>query len=251
MAQARSTSSINETNSSTSQVHSLNNLIVTSSSSSGVVDDNELHFDLPYDMYKRFLQIVLNETTAPELLVYAENIVDGIVEQINHMNTNLNRFRSKVEKFLTEQHELELERFRYILCKYHRTRIQKIERNASYLVRTLKEDIKTAEKLMSPPEIKYLDRYITSIEGHLNQTVLSHLPSNINSFKMADVPFNSRLEYDSSYVFVEALKDTTVSIDDTTMGQEVVDLKKGSKYFLPYSAVRSHFLSSSTDLILL
>lgn len=217
----------------------------------GYNDENGVKFESPHAMYKRFLQIVLNESTAPELLNYEEYIVDGLVEQIEHMTKNLRKFRNKLEKFCIEQHELELERFKYILCKYHRTRIEKIERNASHLVRTLKSDRSIAEKLMSPDEIKYLDRYVTSIEGHIQATVLSHMPTSINSFKLSDVPFNSRLEYDTSYVFVEALTDTTVTVDDQSLGMEVIDLKKGSKYFLPYSAVRSHILSSSSDLLLL
>lgn len=204
---------------------------------------NAIKYDTPLAVYKRLLEITLNEATAPELQMYEEEIVDGITDQIEHMNANLIKHRDKTEKFCIDLHELELERFRYILSKYHRERIMKIERNANHLIRLIKTDRQASERLMSPLEMKYLDKYVDSINSHLENVVSSKLPSSINSFKLSDVPYNVNLEHDTNYVFVEVTQDTSVTVDDLVMGQEVVELKKGSKYFLPYSAVRSHLTS--------
>ena len=105
-------------------------LPIDNSFQNSTVDDviNGEDEDSPRQMYRKLLRCVMNETTAPELLTYEETIVEGIAEQIEHMNASLIKHRDKFEKFYVEQHELELERFRYILCKYHRTRIEKIER---------------------------------------------------------------------------------------------------------------------------
>lgn len=135
--------------------------------------------------------------------------------------------------------------------KYYRTRIEKIEANAPYLVKVLKFDRIKASKLMSNTEIKYLDNYVTSIDDHLDGTVLNLMPPNMQSFKLTDASSNQDDEHKSNYVFVKALQETSVQVDCPLNGLETVEMKKGEERFLPYISVRDHLQSGSKALLLL
>jgi hypothetical protein len=214
-------------------------------------NEEEESFANPSQVYKRFLQIVTNETISPEVLPYEEAVFDLIMEQVKHMTGNLNRLRTRLVPFCIEQHSLELQRFAFVINKYMRTRLQKIETNSTHLVELIKSNRSEADRIMSPNEIKFLDRYVSSINTHLEKTVLSKLPSNMTSFKMTDVETDEQLEYDCHYVFVKALKDMTITVDDPVTGLRAVQMTKGSQHFLPFSAVRKPLMQGSKDLLLL
>ena len=169
------------------------------------------------------------------------------------MKANLQRLKPKLDRFCVEHHQMELERFNFVLRKYYRSRLEKIEKCAKDLVKKLNEPggKEAMMKLLSPGELKYLDRYETSIDAHLEKTVTGKVPSNMRNFNLKDIASNEKTEFDCNYVFVKAVVQTTVTVDDPIVGQEVVVMEKGSQHFLPYSAVRNHLHRGSKDLILL
>jgi len=113
-------------------------------------------FTSPHEVYQRLLQIVANESIAPEVLPYEEGIVESIVDQIQHMSNNLKRLKNKLPPFCIEQHSLELERFSFVVNRYLRTRLEKIENNSTQLISLVRTDRQKALKLMSALELKFL-----------------------------------------------------------------------------------------------
>lgn len=223
----------------------------TANSSAAAIEADGEDYETPHQVYKRLVEVVINESIAPELLPYEEAIVECIVDQIQHMSDNIKRLGSKLGIFCSEQHKIELERFSYVVNKYYRQRVEKIEANAQALIKLVKSDQTKAKKMMSMHEIKYLDNYVSSVEEHLEQTVLQHLPLNMRNFKLCDVASNDKDQFDSNYVFVKATKKSSVVVDDPREGQEVVVIEKGAQHFLPYSAIRPHMQGGSKDLLLL
>lgn len=223
-----------------------------SQSLSQVIESGNEYAD-PYQVYRRLLDVVTNETYSPEVLPYETEVTDLIVDQLQHMSESLEGTRSAMNRFCTEQHQMELERYSFVLRKYYRTRLQKIEKSAIELVKRLNAPDGKAVigKLLSPAELKYLDRYVTSIDAHLVTTVSQHLPVMVSEFKLTDIVSNEKQEFDCTYVFVKAINRTFVTVDDPVIGQEVVVMEKGSQHFLPYSAIRNHLQQGSKDLILL
>lgn len=223
-----------------------------SASQASVVSEG-MEYANPYQQYRRLIQVVTNETIAPEVLPFESAVVDGIVDQIQYMNENMQRLKSKLDRFCVEQHQMELERMSFVLRKYFRTRLEKIERSAKDLVLKLNEpDGKEAVmRLLSSAELKYLDRYVTSMDQHMEKTVLSKVPAIVRNFKLTDIASDEKTQFDCNYVFVKAVVPTNVTVDDPVVGQEVVVMDRGSQHFLPYSAVRTHLTSGSKDLLLM
>lgn len=214
-------------------------------------EDSDLNeeYSTPLQVYRRLLIVVNNELSSPDLLPYEQLIVDCILEQIEHMKETLNKFKSSLDKFCSEQHQMELERLTFIVKKYYRARIEKVERNSQSLVNMIKKNKRLAFKIMSTQEIKYLDNYINSIDHNL-ASVCSTMPKNMQSFHLLDIKPDERFN-DNRYVFIKGLKDTSVLVEDPQFGQEVIEIPTGSQHFLPFSAVKSNLVTGSKDILIL
>lgn len=211
------------------------------------------NYETPKEVYLRLIELINNQMESPEVLQYESGVIECIVEQIDHMNDNIKRLNQKLDQFCVEQHLTELERFSYTVNEYYRTRILKIEANSVSLIKSLQTNRKYVEKLLSKNEIKYLDNYVSGIDNYLNESVLGRLPfsrTSIMNFKTIDIPNDEKINFENTYVFVKALKTTQVIVDDIS-GQETVQMEKDSQHFLPYSAVRTHLISGSKDLLLI
>lgn len=221
-----------------------------SSFGTGADGDLEEEYTSPYQVYKRLIDVTTNELLTPEVLPYEEQIVDLIVDQIYHMKDNMKRLSSKLDSFCIEQHKMELERYMYVISKYLKTRLKKIESNPHNLIKLLKEDMNKATAIMSQIEIEYLVKYVKSIDDFMDR-FLEKMPVNMRSFQISEISSNEEMEFDSEYVFVRANKKTSVMVDDPITGQEVISLDKNSQNFLPYKAIRSHLTTGSKDLVLM
>ena len=211
------------------------------------------NFETPQEVYKRLIELINNQISSPEVLPYEESVIECVVEQIQHMSDNMKRLSDKLDQFCIEQHTTELERFSYVCHHYLRTRLHKIEANANTLIKSLQTNRKSIEKLLSKNEIKYLDNYISGIDSYLNQSVLNRLSlsrTSIMSFKSIDVPNSDTNHLDNTYVFVKAIKETQVLIDDSS-GQQTIHLERDSQHFLPYNAIRRHLMTGSRDIVLI
>uniref|UniRef100_A0A2K5NQ47 GINS complex subunit 4 n=1 Tax=Cercocebus atys TaxID=9531 RepID=A0A2K5NQ47_CERAT len=77
----------------------------------------------PAELIERLEQAWMNEKFAPELLESKPEIVECVVEQLEHMEENLRR--AKREDLKVSIHQMEMERIRYVLSSYLRCRLMK------------------------------------------------------------------------------------------------------------------------------
>jgi hypothetical protein len=119
-------------------------------------------FVSPADMYKRLVELVVNETNNNELLVYDKQVLEYMSKQCEHLQTQLSNATGRFESFAIESHKLELQRIAYLIHKYMERRLRKIENNASQLINMLKSNPDEELTLLSLDEINYLKRYVRS-----------------------------------------------------------------------------------------
>ena len=215
----------------------------------------EYDFECPKQVYLKLLEVTSNEKESPELLEYEDAVVDVMIEQIDHMETNIRLLKNKLDAFCIEQHRSEIDRLQFTVNDYLRTRINKIEQNCPTLIKLLKNDSRRANKLLSAGEIKYLDSYFVNVEKYLSETVLQNLNNPIkdaaHTFSLLELPRNESELFSTSYVFVKALKQTEVVVDSEDGEHESVSLEPDSIHFLPYSSVRDHILRRTGDIKLM
>ena len=215
------------------------------------------NFETPKQVYLKLVEVISNEKESPELLEYEESVIECMIEQIQHMETNIRLLKAKLNTFCTEQHQSEIDRLQYVVNSYLRIRIRKIEKNCTTLIKLLKSDPRRAEKLMSLSEIKYLDSYFMNREKYLSKTIMGKINQTIpiqdaaHTFSLLELPRNDQDIFDSTYVFVKALRQTEIIVDSEDGEHETVQLEPNSIHFLPYSSVRHYILNSSADMMLM
>lgn len=195
-------------------------------------------FDNLQQLYQRLVEVTQNELEVSSLLPYYPDVVEYIVEQITHMNKVIDENKDRFSAFSIEQHKVELERFGYLINTYLRTRLKKIEENASYLIKLLRTDIDRATKFLSPLEAKYLDRFSDSIDTYI-QKLLEGMPENMRRFRLANLPQSDKTEY----AFVIGTEESVIEDNDAEVRLEpdvcriltvstIIDLlEKGSRQF--------------------
>ncbi|XP_053210942.1 DNA replication complex GINS protein SLD5-like [Panonychus citri] len=210
--------------------------------------EKENPFSSPREVYGRLIEVVNNECLVEEMLPFEETVLECILEQMRYMSEGLQRVGSKLGSFVVEQHKIELGRFAFLVNKYYRTRLNKLESRCNEFVRLLRSDTKKAFNLLSPLEIKYLDNYVTSIDTFMDEVILSQMPANLSDFKIGHIPANSSAA-DNEYVFVRCNEATSVVLEEPDGGgQTIVDMTQDDQYFLPFSSLRSHFQKGSDNL---
>nr|KAF6460354.1 GINS complex subunit 4 [Molossus molossus] len=77
----------------------------------------------PAELIERLEQAWMNEKFAPDLLESKPEIVECVMEQLDHMEENLRR--AKKGDLKISIHRMEMERIRYVLSSYLRCRLMK------------------------------------------------------------------------------------------------------------------------------
>lgn len=67
----------------------------------------------------------INEKFAPEILPHQKELVECILEQIRYVEDNLGSLDNK--NFAKSVHQLQVDRLRFLIASYLRTRLEKIE----------------------------------------------------------------------------------------------------------------------------
>ncbi|XP_008566980.1 PREDICTED: DNA replication complex GINS protein SLD5-like isoform X2 [Galeopterus variegatus] len=78
----------------------------------------------PAELIARLEQAWMNEKFAPELLESKSEIIECVIEQLDHMEENVRR--AKKGDLKVSIHRMEMERIRYVLNSYLRCRLLKV-----------------------------------------------------------------------------------------------------------------------------
>jgi GINS complex subunit 4 len=204
--------------------------------------DEEEEIVTAAEVYKQLEQAWMNEKLAPELLHAKSEVVECMLEQIKEMEENIRRV--KKGDFVASLHQLEVERLRYLLASYLRTRLLKVEKFAFDL---LAEDFRGVEQpsRMSSEELAYAKEYCKNIESHMNSLVLEHMPVNLQALNKEKIAVRPNLD---SYVFLKVKQRCEgVLVDEED--EEPTDLEEDSQHLMRYKPIMSLVANDSVSLI--
>lgn len=140
-----------------------------------------------------------NERLAPEILPHRNDMVECMLGQIQHMERNINKL-PKTDLRATI-HQMELNRIKYIICNYLKTRLDKIEKYCISIVNDEKQRMESGMNYLTVSEFRYAQEYLLNMENHLKSTVLNHVPGNMQSFEMNKMAIYPNL---LSHIFLKA-----------------------------------------------
>ncbi|KAI0051299.1 GINS complex, Sld5 component [Auriscalpium vulgare] len=190
----------------------------------------------------------MNERHAPDILPWQGEVLDGLLNHINRQSTTVNLLRgdpdsSEDEHFRIVLAQTEIERVKFVVRSYIRTRLYKIEKYARYVARTPQ-----IQERLSQAELQHAQTFAKLTEDHFSVSVLQALPEHQRSLEDAS-PFTPPMitEPDKSRaVFVHALNDCpAVRLPDGT----TLEIKKGYIVLTPYAVVEELLAFGSVELV--
>lgn len=176
----------------------------------------------PAELIERLEQAWMNEKFAPELLESKSEIVECVMEQLEHMEENLRRAKKgdlKIEKFFP--HILEKEKTRPA----------------------------GEPSSLSPEEFVFAKEYMDHTETHFKNVALKHMPPNLQKVDLMRAVPKPDLD---SYVFLrvkERQENILVEPEADEQRDYVIDLEEGSQHLIRYKTIAPLVASGAVQLI--
>ncbi|KAJ7048543.1 hypothetical protein C8F01DRAFT_1190004 [Mycena amicta] len=190
----------------------------------------------------------MNERHAPDILPAQDVLLGSILDHIRRQSDAIQLLRgdpstSEEEHMRIMLAQTEVERVKFIVRSYVRTRLYKIEKYARYII--LNEEVQTR---ITAAERDYASRHANLLDRHFHSSVLQSLPESqaglddIPNFIMP--PMVTEPETIRP-VFAHALKNTIVRTEEG----KTFDLASGSLTLLPFSAVADQIGVGDIELV--
>ncbi|KAL8836228.1 MAG: hypothetical protein Q9170_003005 [Blastenia crenularia] len=140
--------------------------------------------------------------------------------------------------------QTELERFKFLVRSFLRTRIAKIDK---YTLYSLTNPVQLER--LSPSELRYAQSHQALLEGHYRSSFLSQFPTNLQRLDdtAGGISMIEQPDVDKA-VFVRALRNVEepVIVEGTDIDFK---MKRGDVYVVRWSAVRDLILNGNAELI--
>ncbi|XP_040566947.1 DNA replication complex GINS protein SLD5 [Lepeophtheirus salmonis] len=163
-----------------------------------------------------------NEKFAPELLPPASDIVECLLGRISEVES------SEASPLEGPIRKMEVERIRFLISSYLRSRLHKIESYPS------------SSSNMTPEEARFHSKYKENLASLFKRTVTHGMPGDFGDEKTKI--YNKEPDHNlDKTVFISVLEDVEgLVLRDETGGErdEHIDLAKGSQHILRYKDIR-------------
>ncbi|KPI93340.1 PREDICTED: DNA replication complex GINS protein SLD5 isoform X1 [Papilio xuthus] len=187
-----------------------------------------------------------NERLAPEILPHQNEMVECMLGQIQHMERNINKLPKT--DLRASIHKMELNRIKFIICNYLKTRLDKIEKYCISILNDEKQRLESGTNYLTPSEYKYAQEYLINMESHLKEAALDHVPGNMQSFDLNKLVIYPNLQ---AHVFLKANETVTgIILEDLGGDQdEEIDLEENSQHILQYKPIADLLKSGKVQLM--
>ncbi|KAI4110953.1 MAG: hypothetical protein LQ339_000955 [Xanthoria mediterranea] len=189
----------------------------------------------------------VTERSAPELLPWPSDLMERVLGRIHQQIEVVEEQVGNVDpktNFRLIIIQTELERFKYLVRSFLRTRMAKIDHYALYM---LSNPTQTAR--LSACELQYANSHQTLLESHYRSSFLSQFPTSLQRLDdtAGGISMIEQPDTDAA-VFVRALRtiEEPVVIEGTDTDFQ---MRRGDVHVVRWSAVREHVLSGDAELI--
>ncbi|XP_062400102.1 DNA replication complex GINS protein SLD5 [Sardina pilchardus] len=189
----------------------------------------------------------LNEKFSPELLEHKSEIVECVMEQIVHMEENLQRARKGDVK--ANIHRMEIDRIRFVLNSFLRSRLQKIEKFFPHILEKEKTREEGDPSYLTAEESAFAREYLVNTENYMNKVALKHMPPNLQHMDMLKAVPKPCLD---TFVFLnvkEGQENILVEPETDEQREYVVDLERGSQHLMRYRTIAPLVANGAVKLI--
>ncbi|CCI48508.1 hypothetical protein ABG067_005340 [Albugo candida] len=207
--------------------------------------DQEATNDVNEDVEK-MITLWRNELNAPDMLEYNNDLVAALLEQIKNQQEYIDSISDNREclteerSFTNKLYQMEIDRLRYMLASYLRTRLKKIEKYSQYIIKTPAYLDRLSEK-----ERIYAQQHAALVATHLNNAALSKIPDEHQSLDSEGMASEPNLD---EFVFCQSQGEVgQVRCDDR--GAEFVQVREKDRHVIRYRSIDNFVKSNQIFLI--
>ncbi|CAE7141616.1 unnamed protein product [Rhizoctonia solani] len=201
------------------------------------VDTSEVVGLNPDNPTVKLRRVIMNERYAPELLPWQGQLIEDVLEKLHQQNQMVEYLRSddstsEDEHFRMSYVQLDMERIKFQIRSYVRTRLHKIEKYAAHIMATPE-----LQSRMSVLEQNHAISYKNLFNAHMHRTVLDNLPEGLRSLTETFPDGRSMVPQPNMTqgVFIYATEDCgPVRFPDGSS----VSVDKGSIHIFQYAAIK-------------
>ena len=164
------------------------------------------------------------------------------MDQIHQMEENLQNLNH--DDFRLVPHQMEVDRIRYIISSYLRTRLEKIETFTAYLLKRDRETINEDDRVMSKGEFEFAETFLNNLKTHFHNSALKYMPNILQDFGEGVAAMEVKPNLNSS-VFIRMVK----TVNNILICDQLSDLMAGSRHLVPYKDVMELINNGSAFLI--
>lgn len=194
---------------------------------------------------QRLLSIWRTELHAPEILPFQRDIVSTVKHLIDVQQEFIDTMLDQQDEslyFTITLYQSEIDRVRYSLLKYLRTRIKKIERQADHI----KSDLVIKDRLSSA-EKEFLTKLSNLSSDYLQVTVIDRMSqSAAEYFEQNTDRYKHAIPDLQEFVFCQALEDV---VDLQLGGDRYQNFSRGDIAVLRYGTIRTEVLDGRMQLL--
>jgi GINS complex subunit 4 len=184
---------------------------------------------------------LMDEKHCPDILPYQKALVDELKSQMasqqNFIDEASENHATVDNAFTFGLYQMEIDRVKFVLVSYLRTRLAKIEKYHTHLMSEEQHYAKLSEQ-----ELLYVQRYAQLVTKHFDDIVLDDIPA---TYRRAD-PGTAETPNLDEFVFVRVLEDIgPVQVD----GREELEMWSGHTHIIRYRPVQGLFEEGRLELI--
>ncbi|RLN47187.1 hypothetical protein BBJ29_004781 [Phytophthora kernoviae] len=194
----------------------------------------------------RMSTLWVNELNAPEILQYNDEMVSEMLDQIRNQQEYVDSVYedrdqlTEERSFVSKLYQMEIDRLRYMVSSYLRTRLRKIEKFAIHIL----GDAVQIESL-SVKERNFAKQFVMIFESHVNDLAMGKFAEDHRSIAAEGMVAEPNLD---RFVFCESKTELgSVQCDDK--GDEFVTMHPADRHVLRYRSIQSHVAAGEVALI--
>ncbi|PCH34768.1 GINS complex Sld5 component [Wolfiporia cocos MD-104 SS10] len=198
--------------------------------------------------FQQLIRHWMNERHSPDILPGQELLLGRILDHVRKQSDDVQLLRadpdsSEDEHFRIMLVQTEVERVKFVVRSYVRTRLHKVEKYARWIAKTPE-----VHERLSKAELDHAKRYARLLEYHFTQSVLQSLPPDQQSLEeeTAFMPPMTPEPDKLRPVFVHALRDCPhVQLPDGS----TITMEKGRISLTPYYVIEHLLARGEVELV--
>ncbi|KAJ1742856.1 GINS complex subunit [Coemansia sp. RSA 989] len=182
----------------------------------------------------------INERNAPDILEYEGTAIENLMELVDFQSQRISTQPTLVANIL----KMDVDRVKYLIRSYLRTRLYKIEQHAKYYV-----DDNMYKSRLSQNELDYAKGFVAIEEKHMKRSFMNQLPPHLRSLSESNVNGLDMVDRPDTEAAVFCRVRSNVGEFQFDASEDPIVMRRNNIFITRYSIIRNLLEDGKVELI--